>query len=116
MLAQDPNLRVLKRHSLESYLVDNEVLQALVAARGSGTDNALNKLKAARDEGLRPTGTAKGALGLVFDISRRVLDNAEGLGENKHQFAAYVLAPLILPHMTVAKELTDVLGLDPSTG
>ena len=115
LLADDSNLRVLKRRSLESYLVDNEVLEGLVAARGSGTDNALNRLKTARDEALQPTGAAKGALGSVFGTSRQVLDNAEGLGENKHQFAVDVLAPLILPHMAVAKELTEILELDPPT-
>jgi len=72
LLADDPSLRVLKRHSIESYLVDDEVLEALVAARGGRTDT-LDKLKAARDEALRPTGGAKGALGSVFDISQQVL-------------------------------------------
>ena len=115
LLAEDPSLRVLKRPSLESYLVDNEVLEALVAARGSSTDDGLTRLKSARDEALLPTGSAVGALGSVFDTSRRVLDNAQELGENKHQFAVDVLAPLVLPHTAVARELTEILGLDSDT-
>ncbi|MDE0440413.1 MAG: AAA family ATPase [bacterium] len=116
LLADDTSLRVLQRRSLESYLVDDEVLEALVAARGIRTDNGLSRLKATRDLALQPTGSAKGALGAVFDVSRQVLDDAEGLGENKHQFAVDVLAPLVHPEMAVTKELTEVLALDPSTG
>ena len=58
-LESDPNLRVLCRHSLESYLLDDEVLEVLVAFR---VEDAYGKLKAARDGAILPNGSA-GAMG-----------------------------------------------------
>ena len=112
LLAKDPTLRILERPSLESYLLDDEVLEALVNARGARQSDALNQLKMARDNALRPNGSAKGSLGAVFDTARRVLGNAERIGENRSQFSSDVLAALIHPDMTVAKELAAVLDLD----
>ena len=73
LLGNDPNLRVLKRRSLESYLLDSEVLAALVADRASDGTDALDQLKGARDEAMRPNGSAKGALGVVFETARNPL-------------------------------------------
>ena len=111
-LAEDPNLRVLQRRSLESYLLDDEVLEALVRDRGSRHQAALDQLRAARDEALRPNGSAKGSLGKVFEAAKRVLSNAEELGENASEFSAEVLAALITPEMAVREELKSVLDLD----
>lgn len=111
LLDGDPDLRILERHSLESYLLDDEVLEALVRERGSSTDDALEQLRAIRDEALRPNGSAKGALGAVFAVARRVLADTEGLGENASQFSADVLATLIMPGMAVHEELQSVLKL-----
>ena len=111
LLAADPDLRVLKRRSLESYLLDDEVLEALVGKRGSRVDDALGQLQTARDETLRPNGSAKGSLGAVFDTAKRVLGTTEGLGENSTQFSADVLAGLIVQGMTVRDELDCVLDL-----
>ncbi len=111
ILGEDPNLRILKRRSLESYLVDDEVLEKLVEGRGDSTDNALQQLKTAREAATQPNGSAKGAIGKVFKTAKKVLKNAEGLGENKTQFSE-VLARLIVPGMAVAEELTAILKLD----
>ena len=111
LLEGDPDLRVLKRYSLESYLLDDEVLGALVSARGSLSDDALAELKAARDEARLPSGSEKASLGVVFEAAKRVLHNAEQLGENAHQFSVDVLAPLITAEMRVRTELLDETGL-----
>lgn len=111
LLADDPDLRVLERRSLESYILDDEVLEALVAARGAGSDNAVEELKDARDGAMLPNGSAKGSLGAVFAAAKRVLGNTEGLGENPSQFSADVLAALITPDMQVRRALLDETGL-----
>ena len=92
LLADDPSLRVLERRSLESYLLDDEVLEALIAARGSRVENAVDDLKAVRDQAIRPNGSAKGALGAVFEAAKRVLADVEQIGENSPQFAAGILS------------------------
>ena len=111
LLDNDPNLRVLKRHSLESYLLDDEVLEALVGSRGTRVEHAVDRLKETRDGAIRPNGSAKGALGKVFEVARRVLADTGGLGENPSQFSADVLAGLIVPDMEVRQELNSVLDL-----
>ena len=111
LLASDPSLRVLERHSLESYLLDDEVLEALVGDRGIRVENAGDELRKARDGAIRPNGSAKGALGVVFNVAKNVLGNTEGLGENASQFSADVLAKLITPGMRVRQELKSVLNL-----
>ena len=111
LLDSDPNLRVLKRHSLESYLLDDEVLDALAGDRDTRVENAVDKLKATREGAIRPNGSAKGALGAVFEVAKKVLGNTEGLGENPSQFSADVLAKLITPDMKVRQELESILDL-----
>ena len=111
LLESDPNLRVLQRRSLESYLLDDEVLHALVSDRGTCVENAIGKLGAARDGAILPNGSAKGALSVVFGVAKKVLGNTEGIGENPSQFAADVLAKLITPDMCVRQELKSALGL-----
>ena len=73
LIEKDPNLRVLKRRSLESYLLDDEVLEALVGERGFSVKNAVDELKAARNKAISPNGSAKGALRTVFDVAKKVL-------------------------------------------
>lgn len=111
LIAGDSNLRVLERYSLESYLLDDEVLEVLVDDRGTRVENGLDELKAARDGAIRANGSAKGSLGVVLDVAKNVLGNTEGLGENASQFAADVLAKLITPEMNVRQELESVLDL-----
>ena len=111
LLKSDPTLRVLERYSLESYLLDDEVLEALVGDRGTRVGNALDELKKARDRATHPDGTSKGALGIVFGVATKVLGNTEGLGENASQFSADVLAKLITPDMSVRQELESALAL-----
>ena len=111
LLESDPNLRVLQRHSLESYLLDDEALHALVSDRGTRVENAIGELKAARDGAIRPNGSAKGALSVVFGVAKKALGNTEGIGENSSQFSADVLAKLITPDMSVRQELEAALDL-----
>ena len=111
LLASDPYLRVLERHSLESYLLDDEVLEALVSDRGSRRRDAVTELRAARNGAIRPNGSARGALSAVFDVAKNVLASTEGLGENASQFSADVLAKLIAPDMTVRQEIESFLDL-----
>ena len=111
LLEKEPSLRVLERHSLELYLLDDEVLDALAADRGTSVDNAVDKLKAARDGAISPNGSAKGALGMVYEVAKKVLGNTDGLGENATQFSTDVLAKLIRPDMRVRQELESVLDL-----
>ena len=111
LLGEDPDLRVLKHPSLESYLLADEVLHALVSERGCRVDDAFDQLKAVWDEALLPNGSAKGALGKVFDTAKRVLGDTDGLGENASPFSADVLAKLIAPEMQVRKELESILDL-----
>ena len=111
LLEKDPNLRVLERHSLESYLLDDEVLEVLVADRGTRVEDAYGELKAARDGAILPNGSAKGALRVVFGVASKVLGNTQELGENPSQFSADVLAKLITPDMRVRQELKSVLDL-----
>lgn len=112
LLAEDPSLRVLERRSLESYLLDDEVLEALVRDRGSRQVDALGQLQSARDEYLRPNGSAKGSIGAVFDTAKRVLGDTTELGDNASEFSAEVLAALIKPEMAIREELRAVLNLD----
>ena len=112
LLALENNLRILKRYSLESYLLDNEVLARLVVERGDSVGDALSQLEAARDRSIEASGKAKAALGEVFQTSQTVLANLENLGENKHQFGSGVLAPLISPGMLVYEELNSILDVD----
>ena len=111
LLFADPDLRILERRSLESYLLDDEILRALVCQRGERVNGALEQLIAARNEALRLNGSAKGAIGKVFETSKRVLAEINGLGENASQFSADVLAKLISPGMRVRSELEAALDL-----
>ena len=113
LLSEDSDLRVLKRRSLESYLLDDEVLNALASQRGGRVDDALDQLKTSRESAIRPNGSMKGSLGAVFETAKRVLADTQGIGENKDQFSSGVLAKLIMPEMQVRKELVEVLDLPP---
>ena len=111
LLETHPNLRVLEHRSLETYLLDDEVLEALVDDRGTSVENAIDELKAARDRAMLPNGSAKGALGVVYEVAGNVLGNTDGLGENPSQFSADVLAKLITPNMRVRRDLESILDL-----
>ena len=111
LLEKDPNLRVLERHSLESYLLDDEVLEVLVADRGTRVEDAVGELKAARDGADPSERVCERSTGCSVQCCQKVLGNTEGLGENPSQFSADVLAKLITPDMKVRQELNSVLDL-----
>ncbi|WP_419552019.1 AAA family ATPase [Candidatus Poriferisodalis sp.] len=115
LLSQDSHLRILQRNSLESYLLDDEVLAKLVTERGDRVGTALMKLQSARDHSVTARGSAKAALGEVFQAAQTVLCDMENLGENKHQFGSGILAPLISPDMSTYQELEGILALDAVT-
>jgi hypothetical protein len=108
LLNDDPGLRILSFVSLESYLLADDVLAELVAARGG---DCLVTLRRERDDALSPDGSAKASLGAVFDASKLHLADKVGLGENKWQFAASVLAALVRPGMASYEQLTNDLQL-----
>ena len=92
-------------------MLDDEVLEALADDCGIRVGNTVDELKVARDGAIHPNGSAKGALGVVFNVAKSVLGKTEGLGENASQFSADVLAKLITPDMKVRGELESVLDL-----
>ena len=111
LLSKDPDLRVLERYSIESYLVDDEVLESLVSTRGCVVENALISLQEARDRARKRNGSCKASVGKVFEAAKVVLADIQQLGEDKEGFAVNVLAPLITPDTRVANELSAILKI-----
>lgn len=105
LMGEDASLRILERFSLESYLLDDEILTKLAKERvGDAT-----QLIAARDKVRESSGSQKAALGTVFEAAKATLGNSEGLGENKWQFGSGVLAALVTPDTRTYGALEAVL-------
>ena len=108
-------VRVLSRRNLESYLFDDEVLQALALSVGQGdkVDELMTKTNRILDE---RTGDAtddlKPASGQIYNACRNVLQLANP-GNEVRTFMRDTLAPIIRPGMTVYDDLRrDVFGLE----
>lgn len=117
-LDADPSLRILGRRSLENYLVDNEVIDKLVFNYGLKDGKSIEDLRGPRDTAINSadrSDSAKSAVGVLYDAAKATLKDNGQLGENRYQFSRDVLAPLIVPGMTVYDELRQALGL-PSQG
>ena len=109
--------RVLGRRHLESYLLDDDVLEALCALRGLA--EKWPELQTAKQEALanstaaprsNPSDDWKSCSGDVFNAARRIL-NLTTAGNSKDTFMRDTLAPLIRPGTPVYAELrSDVLG------
>lgn len=110
---QENGVRVLSRRSIETFLLDDEVLQALcdsVGESGKGTD-----LIAARDAALQGSiqrdndgDDLKSIAGEVFNVARKIL-TLQQPGSNWDAFARGRLAPLLRPGMKPYDDLrTDI--------
>jgi predicted ATPase len=109
--------RVLSRRNLESYLLDDEVLEALCTAEGRSTDwPTLQKAKAdallnsAAPPRNNPPDDLKATSGQIYTDARRVLGMTNA-GNNNDAFMRDTLAPIVRPGMAVYEELrTSVFG------
>lgn len=108
-------IRVLSRRHIESYLYDDEVLQALCEEVGKShllPDVLTEKQKAITDSIGRsnPPDDVKSAASVIYTKTKQVL-GLTGVGNDQMSFARNTLAPLIRPGMVVYEELTsDIFG------
>ena len=109
-------VRVLSRRNLESYLLDDEVLQMLAAAerKPEKTQELLKEketILAKRTN--RPTDDLKPVRGEICEVCKKALGLTQR-GNDADAFMRYTLAPLIQPGMTVYNELKrDIFGIAP---
>ena len=108
-------VKVLTRRNLESYLFDDEVLQAL--ALSAGKADKINELLAEKNRILdERTGDApddlKPASGEIYLACKRILELTNP-GNTTKTFMRDTLAPIIKPAMRVYEDLQqDVLGVE----
>ena len=106
-------IRTLSRTSIESYLLDDEVLMKLCEDHGE-SDKVNDLLTAKQDaldkHGLKSSDNLKRIVQEVHGAARSVLKSAY-LGNDKDSFMMDELAPRIQPGMTVYEELhEDIFG------
>ena len=108
-------VKVLTRRNLESYLFDDEVLQAL--ALSAGKADKIDELLAEKNRILdERTGDApddlKPASGEIYQACKRILELTNP-GNTTKTFMRDTLAPIIKPAMRVYEDLQqDVLGVE----
>ncbi len=108
-------VRVLGRRTIESYLLDDEVLGALCIAKGAPEklDQVLEAKQAAITDSLsrgNQIDDMKSASGLLYTTLKKILP-IHGGGNDNYAFMRVTLAPLIIPTMRVYKELKrDIFG------
>ena len=108
-------VKVLTRRNLESYLFDDEILQAL--ALSAGKADKINELLAEKNRILdERTGDApddlKPASGEIYLACKRILELTNP-GNTTKTFMRDTLAPIIKPAMRVYEDLQqDVLGVE----
>ena len=111
-------VRVLSRRNLESYLFDDEVLQAL--ALSVEKDDKVEELLAAKQDALAARGDGapddlKLVGGEIYNACKSVLQLANP-GNNAKAFMRDTLAPLIKPGMQIYDELKrDIFGMESET-
>lgn len=105
--------QVLRRRDLESYLWDDEVLEALCIKNGQ--PEKLAELKAekasALDDGVGkglPPDDIKAASGRLYNKCKQVLGLTQ-CGNDAETFARVTLAPLLVPAMRVHQELASIV-------
>ena len=107
----DRGKRVLGRVTIESYLLDDEVLVALCGKHTSGdADKVSEVLQLKRDRLSERSGNTKA---IVNDVRRWVISSlgVQDAGDNAAAFLRDTLAPLIRPGMNVYAALDkDVFG------
>ena len=106
-------VRVLSRRNLESYLFDDELLQALAESAGKEA-----KIEELLSEKANIVATSSGgsvddlkpASGQIYVACKQELDLTQ-VGNNTQAFMRDTLAPLVKPEMVVYAELKrDVFG------
>ncbi len=113
---QRRGVQVLSRRNLESYLLDDEVLDQL--CKSVGQPNKLPEVLEAKQRAIKeevldrgqPADDLKPAKGVFYVAVRRLL-HLTGHGNTADAFLRHTLAPLIAPGTDVYSELKrDVLG------
>jgi hypothetical protein len=110
------DLRILSRRHIESYLLDDEVLQQLCIKNDK--IHLLDSVIAAKTAAIHAStkrgndlDDIKSAAGDIYVALRRLL-SLTGAGSNWAAFARSTLSPLIKPHLTVYQELRkDIFGI-----
>lgn len=111
--AEQQGIQVLSRRNLESYLFDNEVLQALAMSAGKGSE--IKKLLCKKQSILDnrpddPPDDLKLASGEIYVACKKIL-NLTQCGNDTKTFMRDTLAPLIKQEMSVYEELKrDIFG------
>ena len=106
-------IRTLSRKTIESYLLDDEVLMKLCEDH-DGPDKVNDLLMAKQDvlnkHGLKTSDNLKPIVQQVHGAAQRILKSAN-LGNTKESFMMDMLAPRIQPGMKVYEELhEDIFG------
>jgi hypothetical protein len=102
-------IRVLSSRNIESYLFDDEILEALCLQEGKHADwPAVAAAKQAAIASSIARGNApdelKSAAGEIYNAVRQIL-GLVGRGNDHRAFARSTLAPLVTPGTTVYNEL-----------
>ena len=102
-------VRTLSEKTIESYLLDNEVLTKLCERYGES--DKVNDLLAAKQDaldsrGLKVPDNLKPIAQHIHGVAQTILKSVR-LGNSKESFMRDILAPLIKPGMTVYKQLHD---------
>jgi predicted ATPase len=108
-------VRVLSRRTVESYLFDDEVLEALCASLDK--TEKLSALLAQRRAAIQrsvergnPVDDIASASGEIYIAAKRLLQITGG-GNDARKFMRFTLSPLIKPGMRVYEQLkTDIFG------
>ena len=114
--AEQQGIQVLSRRNLESYLFDNEVLQALAMSAGKGSE--IKKLLCKKQSILDnrpddPPDDLKLASGEIYVACKKIL-NLTQCGNDTKTFMRDTLAPLIKPGVSMYEELKRDI-FDPRT-
>lgn len=112
---QSEGVRVLSKRHLESYLFDDEVLDALCADKNQ--PDKIQDLRNAKNQALQnsisrrnASDDIKSASGEIYNDAKRIL-GLTGAGSDSKEFMRSTLAPLIKPGMTIYQILEeDIFG------
>ena len=107
------SIRILSRKTIESYLLDDEVLKKLCEDHGKSdkiSDLLAAKNKALVNKGLKPSDNLKSVVQDIYNAAQNILKSVD-LGINQASFMMDILAPRIQPDMDVYKVLhKDIFG------
>ena len=112
---REEGIRVLPRRNLESYLFDDEVIQALAASVGKvdRTEEIVaekERIRASKTAAGAPQDNLKPGIQEIYVACKRILGLTQH-GNDAKEFARETLAPLIKPGMAVYEELKcTILG------